>query len=145
MQTLTRSELSQLITGGIEMTEGPIQDGKRIVTYKVLDTGETFVQVVKEHECYQVEPALAEELKADLENSVSVASLEAKLEAEKLKPSVDFKQLREDKIQAEIAAAEAARIEAEKADIEDAIIIEEVKEEPALDGFVEPGDAEFKE
>jgi hypothetical protein len=112
MQTLTRSELSQLLVGGIEMVEGPIEDGKRIVTYKNLETGDTFVQVVKEHECYQVEPAFAEELKADLEAGLSVSDLEAKLEVEKLKPFVaDWKGIRETKKQKEILALKAMAIE----------------------------------
>ena len=135
MQTLTRDELSQLIVGGINMVEGKAENGEMVVTYEVLGTSETFIQVVKDdksHESYQVDPALEEELKVELGKNAKVSALKAKLEAEKLKPTVDFQQIREDKIQAEIAALEA-------------IIIEEVKEEPALDGFLQPGDAEFRD
>jgi hypothetical protein len=128
MQTLTRSELSQLITGGIEMTEGVAENGEKIVTYKKLETGETFVQLVKEHDCYQVEPTFAEELKADLEGGAKISDLKAKLRAEKQKPEKDFKAIREARRQAKIAEEEAAQIESEKADIEDAVIVEPVIE-----------------
>jgi hypothetical protein len=117
------------------MVEGKAENGEMVVTYEVLGTSETFIQVVKDdksHESYQVDPALEEELKVELGKNAKVSALKAKLEAEKLKPTVDFQQIREDKIQAEIAALEA-------------IIIEEVKEEPALDGFLQPGDAEFRD
>lgn len=134
MQTLTRDEISQLIVGGINLTEGKSENGEAIVTYEVLETGETFVQVVKDnknHESYQVEPALEEELKAELGKNTKLADLKAKLEAEKLKPPVDYKQIREAKVQAELAAAEAARVEAEKVvEVEDAVIIEEPVVEP---------------
>jgi hypothetical protein len=114
MQTLTRDELSQLIVGGINMTEGASENGDAVVTYEVLGTNETFVQVVKDskdHESYQIDPILEEELKVELGNDAKISDLKAKLEAEKLKPIVDFKQIREDKIQAEIAAAKAVQIE----------------------------------
>lgn len=134
MQTLTRDEISQLIVGGINLTEGKSEGGEAIVTYEVLETGETFVQVVKEdknHESYQAEPALIEELKGELGKNAKVSDLKAKLEAKKLKPPVDYKQIREAKVQAEIAAAEAARVEAEKVvEVEDAVIIEEPVVEP---------------
>jgi len=134
MQTLTRDEISQLIVGGINLTEGKSENGEAIVTYEVLETGETFVQVVKEdknHESYQVEPALIEELKGELGKNAKVSALKAKLEAEKLKPQVDYKQIWKAKVQAERAAAEAARVEAEKVvGVEDAVIIEEPVVEP---------------
>ena len=134
MQTLTRDEISQRMVGGINLTEGKSENGEAIVTYEVLETGETFVQVVKEdknHESYQVEPALIEELKVELSKNTKLADLKARLEAEKLKPPVDYKQIWKAKVQAELAAAEAARVEAEKVvGVKDAVIIEEPVVEP---------------
>ena len=100
------------------MTESVAEGGEKIVTYKKLETGETFVQLVKEHDCYQVEPEFAEKLKADLENNAKISDLKAKLRAEKQKPEKDFRAIRKAKRQAKIAEEEAVQIE-------DAVIVGE--------------------
>lgn len=111
------------------MVEGVAENGEQIVTYEVLGTSETFVQVVKDdknHESYEIDHKLEKQLARDLKKNTKLADLKIKLDAEKLKPIEDYRAKRAARIEAKIREREAAQIEAEKVvKVDDAVIVEE--------------------